>query len=132
MASKIEFARGDSIYSVKFYMPVSNWTAGGTLLFAAKPAIDDDVTDSNALINMSWSDADIAGEVVKNGILCKQYNCYFPPAATASIPSNGTDSADYLAEFKYVSSTGIPTTFPPNDPKLDAVVYFNVKIKDSL
>lgn len=132
MANKLEFPRGDGIYGINFYLPVTSWSAGGTLLFAAKPAIDDDVTDANAVINMSWTDSNIVGDVTKNGILCKQYNCYFPPAATSSIPSNGADSADYLAEFKYIPSGGVPITFPPNDPKLDAIVYFNVKVKDSL
>lgn len=132
MASKIEIARGDANV-LRFFFPVDAWSAGGTLFFAAKPVVDDDNTDANAVINVNWDDTAIVGEVTKTikgvATLCKQYNCTIPPSATNSINSNGADSADYLAEFQFVPLGGDPVTFPPNDPKLDCIVYFDIKRK---
>ncbi len=125
MANLIEFARGDGAYHT-FSIPADAWVAGGKLSFAAKPAIDDDSTDAAAAIICSWED-DVVTDVTINGIAYKQYDCYFPPSATDSIVSDGNDSIDYLAEFQFVPPSGIPVTFPPNDPKLDARVYFDVR-----
>lgn len=135
MASKIEFPRGDGI-THSFAMPASLWTAGGKLFFAAKPVIDDDLTDAAAVIQGNWNDAAVtsipAGGLLADGVTVatvpmKQYACAFPPSATASIVSHGAESADYLGEFQFVPSGGVPVTFPAVPPKLDAVVYFDVK-----
>lgn len=123
--SKIEFSRGDDIHH-SFSIPTANWSAGGKLFFAAKPAIDDDNTDAAALINHSWDDSYVSDTTI-GGVAYKKYDCYFPPSATNSIPSGGADSADYLGEFEFVAADGTVMTFPPNDPKLDCVVYFDVK-----
>lgn len=123
--AKIEFSRGDDVHH-QFYIPTSSWSAGGKLFFAAKPAIDDDNTDANALINISWDDSFVS-DTTRNGLPYKEYDCYFPPSATSSIPSGGADSADYLGEFEFVAADGTVMTFPPNTPKLDCVVYFDVK-----
>lgn len=130
MAGKIEFSRGDDIHH-QFSMPADSWTAGGELFFAAKPAIDDDTTDANAEINQSWDDTAVSDTTI-DGVAYKQYDCYFPPSATSSIPSNGADSAEYLAEFQFVASDGTVMTFPPNDPKLQCIVYFDVKRKTTV
>lgn len=127
MANQILFSRGDGAYHT-FSIPTSSWTTGGTLFFAAKPAIDDDTTDANSVINGSWNDSAVT-DVTINATAYKQYNCYFPPTATNSIASNGADSADYLGEFQYVPTSGIPITFPGDNNKLDCVVYFDVKRK---
>ncbi len=125
--AKIEFTRGDSA-NHKFSIPAANWTAGGTLFFAAKPAVDDDATDASALIQAQWTDA-VVSNVTLKGIAYKQYACYFAPSATNSIVSNGAGSANYLGEFQYVPAGGDPVTFPANDVKLDCVVYLDVKRK---
>lgn len=127
--AKIEFPRGDTI-SHTFAMPASDWTAGGKLFFAAKPAIDDDNTDAAAVIDNNWDDT-VVSDVTINGIAYKQYACTFLPADTNSIPSGGADSLDYEGEFQWVGADGTVKTFPPNDPKLDCVVYFDVKRETS-
>lgn len=127
MASKIEFTRGDGVTHT-FSIPAENWSAGGELFFAAKPAIDDDNTDAAALINMSWDDTAVT-DVTIGGVAYKRYDCYFPPSATNSILSDGAGSTDYLGEFQYVPIDGVPVTFPPTDDKLECVVYFDVKRK---
>ena len=130
MASKVEFSRGDGVTHT-FSIPATNWTAGGTLFFAAKPAIDDDTSDAAAVISASFTDSVVTNTTI-NGIAYKQYTCYFPPSATYGILSNGVSKADYVAEFQYVPTTGIPVTFPATDKKLDAVVYFDVKRKTTV
>lgn len=124
MANVIEFTRGDAITHT-FSMPADAWSAGGTLFFAAKPAIDDDNTDAAAVIKKSWGDGAVS-DVVINGVAYKQYACTFAPADTNSIPSNSAQSAQYLGEFQWVDASGVPTTFPATDPKLQCVVYFDV------
>lgn len=128
--AKIEFPRGDGI-THSLSIPAANWTAGGTLFFAAKPKIDDDGTDASAVINMPFDDS-VVSDVTINGIAYKKYTCFFPPSATNSIVSNGRTKADYLGEFQYVPPTGVPVTFPYNDRKLDCVVYFDVKRKTTV
>lgn len=125
----IEFSRGDAVTHT-FSMPTASWSSGGKLFFEAKPAIDDDHTDANAVISQSWDDS-ATTTVTLNGVTYTQYACSFPPAATNSILSGGADSADYLAEFQWVNSTGIPMTFPATDPKLDCIVYFDIIRKTS-
>lgn len=126
MANTIEFPRGDGIHH-KFYIPVDSWTAGGELFFAAKAVIDDDNTDAAAVINRSWTDSDLLDNETVRDIEYKVYDCYFPPSATSSINSDGADSLEYLGEFQFVPLDGDPITFPPRDPKLKCVVYFDVK-----
>lgn len=127
MATKLEFSRGDAIHH-NFLLPAVNWSAGGKLFFAAKPAIDDDDSDTAAVIDQHWDDTAVSDTVI-GGVAYKQYDCYFPPSATSEIDSGGADSQEYLGEFQYVPSSGLPQTYPANNQKIDAIVYFDVKRK---
>lgn len=120
----MEFVRGDG-NNHKFRIPASSWTAGGKLFFTAKQIIDDDNTDSQALIKGDWDDTNVTDTTV-NGVAYKEYACYFPPSATAGIGSNGSESLDLLGEFQYVPNGGDPITMPPKGQKLETVVYFDV------
>lgn len=129
MANQILFTRGDAAYHT-FAMQASGWSAGGKLFFAAKPAIDDDNTDANALIQGEWDDTSGAvTDVTIGGVAYKKYTCTFPPAATDSIQSGGADEAQYLGEFQYVPTSGVPVTFPADNNKLECILYFDVKRK---
>lgn len=123
--AKILFKRGDGITHT-FTMPTANWSAGGKLFFAAKPAIDDDTTDAAAVINQTFTDTNVT-DVTVGGVAMKRYTCYFPPSATNSIASGGATSKDYLGEFQWVSAGGVPSTFPGDDKFFDVVVYFDVR-----
>lgn len=125
--AKIEFTRGDG-HNHKFRMPASSWSSGGRLFFAAKQIIDDDTTDALALIQGDWGDEAVS-DVTVNGVAYKEYACTFPPSATSSIPSGGAGSLELLGEFQWVPLSGVPVTFPPNDQKLEAIIYFDVKRK---
>lgn len=128
--AKIEFTRGDEIHH-SFSIPASNWSPGGKLFFAAKLAIDDDTTDAAALIDQHWDDASVS-DVVINGIAYKKYDCLFTAEATSNIESDGASSVELLGEFQYVTSSGVPTTFPAKDEKLECIVYFDVKRKTTI
>lgn len=122
------FPRGDGIHHY-FYFPADAWVSGGRLFFAAKPAIDDDTNDAAAVINADWDDSALVADEVIDGVTYKKYDCYFAPADTSSIASNGAESAEYLGEYQFVPSGGDPQTFPPTDPKIPVVVIFDVKRK---
>jgi hypothetical protein len=124
MANTIIFTRGDAATHT-FSIPTSAWSSGGKLRFMAKTVIDDDNTDASAIITESWTDSS-ATDVVINGVAYKQYVCYFAPADTNSILSNGAPEAQYLGEFQWTNASGIPVTFPATSPKLDCIVYFDV------
>lgn len=130
MADIIEFTRGDAAHHT-FAIPADAWSEGGTLFFAAKPAIDDDNTDNGAVIQYNWDDSSVT-DVVIDGVAYKQYSCDFPPSATNGVLSRGQGKAAYLGEFQYVSSDGVPQTFPPKDRKLRCIVYFDVKRKTTV
>lgn len=123
----LDFPRGDGTHH-GFNIPAANWSSGGKLFFAAKPVIDDDSTDANAVINVEWNDTTgNITDVVIGGVNYKRYDCYFPPSATNDIVSNGAESADYLGEFQYVPNGGDPITIPALDPKIDVLIIFDVK-----
>lgn len=121
MASKIEFKRGDPVTHY-FIMPTSSWSTGGKLFFTAKPAVDDDLTDSSAAINQGFTD----GSAVNDGTNVT-YTLEFPLSATNNIVMNGAKKKDYLAEFQWVSASGEPSTFPGNDKFIDCVVYADIR-----
>jgi hypothetical protein len=135
MADLIEFTRG-SPADHEFFIEADSWSAGGKLFFAAKPQIDDDTGDLASLINAYWDDTAVTTVVgtgadgLENGVTYKRYACHFAGLATASVPSNGALSQELLGEFQWVPASGIdPLTFPPDDEKLQAVIYFDVKRK---
>lgn len=124
----MEFMRGDANYHT-FGIPASAWTAGGRLFFAAKPALDDDVTDAAAQITANWDDT-VVTDVTYQGVAYKQYACTFPPSATAGIISNGADVIELLGEFQYVPVSGVPVTAPAaGDDRIPVAVTIDVKRK---
>ena len=58
MANKVTmtFKKGDNV-NHSFSMPIGDYSAGGTLFFAAKPEADNDATDAAAVIDKSFSDS---------------------------------------------------------------------------
>lgn len=125
-SSKIEFVRGDGATHY-LSIPADAWTAGGKLFFTAKSAIDDDLSDASAVISGEFDDTNVA-DVTVNDVAYKKYTCFFPPSATSSIVSNGETSRDYIGEFQYVPTTGVPVTLPPT-AKIKVKVWFDVTRK---
>lgn len=126
----MEFSRGDGA-NHSLSIRAENWTPGGRLFFAAKPAIDDDNLDGSALIEHDWDDNAVS-DVTINGVAYKKYSCYFPALATNQIPSNSAESVDLLGEFQWVPSNGgDPVTIPARSPKIDVIVWFDVKRRTS-
>lgn len=125
----MEFMRGDRADHT-FAILADAWSAGGRLYFAAKVAIDDDSTDSSALIAHSWGDEAVT-DVVINNVAYKKYACYFPGSATNEILSEGAESLELLGEFQWVPGSGAdPITFPaPGQDRIPTTVYFDIKRK---
>lgn len=123
MASKMFFKRGDDVTHY-FIIPASSWSAGGTLFFTAKPDVDDDVNDTKAVINRSFSDA-----VAVNDGVDVTYTCTFPASDTTTITaeSEGDTEREFVGEFQYVSNTGKVTTFPGTNDFIQVIVYFDIR-----
>lgn len=124
----MDFMRGDGADHT-FDIPTSAWTAGGTLFFAAKQAIDDDTADAAAVISGSWTDTAVT-DIVIGGVAYKHYACHFPASATASTVSNGATTQDLLGEFEMVPASGDPKTYPgAGQDRIPVTLYFDVKRK---
>lgn len=127
MAAKMEFKRGDGA-TATLRMPATSWSPGGKLFFTAKQAVDDDLTDSSAKIDVTFGDDVVTDEVYK-GVAVKKYTCYFPAAATNSINTEGADFVTLVGEFQYVPVTGDPITFPGRKDRIQVIVYADVRRK---
>lgn len=121
MAATMEFERGDPITHY-FIMPTSAWSTGGKLFFTAKPVVDDDITDSAAVINQTFTDS----AAVNDGTNIT-YTLLFPPSATNSIVTNGAKKKSYLGQFQWVSAAGVPSSFPGNDKFINTIVYADIR-----
>lgn len=124
--AKIEFKRGDAATHY-FKIPTANWTAGGTLWFAAKPAVDADATDAAAVINKSFTDSVVTDETI-NGVAHKKYTLAFVAADTANVTfTDGTTKNKYKGEFQFVPTSGAPVSFPADDKYIEVLVYADIK-----
>lgn len=106
------FTRGDSkIYPVS--LPASVYSAGASLFFAVKTAIDDDPLDTEAVVRKELTDANIT----ESGLQVVKWRLAFAPADTTNLVP-----ADYLAEFQFVSADkNTVLTFP--DPNRAVCVF---------
>lgn len=126
MANAIEFVRSGNC-SHGFTMPLSAWSAGGTLYFIAKEQPDDDPNDTKAVINKPFSD-DVATVDSTAGTV--RYQLDFVPAdvTIAKIPfANGSTKAKFKGQFKFVSADGVIQYFPANDKFYEVNVYANLR-----
>lgn len=125
---EMEFVRGDqATHTVA--IPTASWSAGGKLFFAAKVSFDDDNTDSEAKISGVFDDDNVTDTTI-NGVAHKLYTCVFPAAATEGIAGEGAGTVELLGEFQFVTSGGVPTTFPAReDDKIKVHVYMDIKRK---
>lgn len=130
MAQKatMEFKKGDG-QTHYFAIPEDAWTPGGSLFFAAKPAVDNDATDAAAVINKEFTDSDIVGadheEYVAGDVT---YELSFLPGDITGVSfDNGEKKKKYLGEFQYVPDTGVPESFPGDDEYIEVLIYGDIK-----
>lgn len=124
MANKVTmtFKKGDNTNHV-FKMPIDDYSAGGTLFFAAKEDPDNDVTDAAAVIDVSFTDSAVTTDAT------------YATWALAFIPANlsginfidGEKKKTYIGEFQFVDSGGIVSTFPSDDNFIEVIIYADVK-----
>lgn len=129
MANKVEmnFKRGDGLIHY-FQLPLSSWTPGGVLWFAAKAAIDNDNTDQAAVINKSFDDdkiVDSSHEMYDPAFVT--YELEFVPGDITNVTFNNEKKKKYLGEFQYIPDTGLPETFPSEDDFIEVIIFADVK-----
>lgn len=111
---KIEYSmpRGDS-RSFTLKVPIDTYSTGASLFFGMKKTVDDDATDSTAVLKKTLTDSDITATTADY----KEYTLSLVPSDTNTItPDN------YLAEVEFVSSDGLTVlTYP--DPKVAKWVF---------
>ncbi len=125
--AEMNFKRGDGLTHY-FQMPVDGWVAGGKLFFAAKPAIDDDVTDAAAVIDKEFTDSDVIDS--NHELDDPNYTTYqlsFAPDDIVAITFGSEKRKKYLGEFQFVPPSGVPETFPGNDDFIDVIIYADIK-----
>lgn len=101
MAKSLKMFRGDA-KSITVNIPIDEWTPGGSIFFAAKKVIDNDLVDSSAKMKKSMNDTNITSTTSVN----KVYTLSLEKTDT-----NALDPGDYIGEFQFVDSVGRPTTF---------------------
>lgn len=124
MAQKIimEFKKGDDVQH-SFKMPIDDYSAGGTLWFAAKSDIDNDVTDAAAVIDKDFSDS-----VVATDAEYATWTLDFEPGDIVGVNfSGGEKKKKYVGEFQFVASDGKISTFPDDDNFIEVIIYADVK-----
>lgn len=122
--AKMEFKKGDGVTHY-FYMPADSWTAGGTLFFIAKNEITD--LDAAAIIDEEFSDSVVTDETGDDNVAYKKYTLYFAPSVTSGIAMGTAKKRKLFGEFQWVSSGGVPSSFPGNDDFIDVIVYADLR-----
>lgn len=123
----MHFKRGDGLTHY-FQIPISSWSAGGKLFFAAKPTVDDDITDAAAVIDKEFTDSDIVDS--SHEMYDADYTTYelsFIPGDIVSITFGTDKRKKYLGEFQFVPVSGVPETFPGDDDYIDVIIYADIK-----
>lgn len=124
MANKVTmtFKKGDNVNHV-FKMPIDDYSAGGTLFFAAKPEADNDATDAAAVIDVEFSDS-----VVTTDATYATWALAFEPGDITGVNfSDGEKKKSYIGEFQFVDSSGNVSTFPNDDNFIEVIIYADIK-----
>lgn len=122
----MEFKKGDAAVHY-FKIPAANWSAGGTLWFAAKTKPDADLTDAAAVINKSFTDSVVTNETIDD-VSYKVYTLAFNAEDTSAVSfSDGSTKKRYLGEFQFVPLNGDPISFPADNHYINVIVYADIK-----
>ena len=127
-APTMEFKRGNDLTHY-FQLPVDSWVPGGLLWFTAKPAVDNDNTDANAVINKSFDDSKVItsddSEYLADYVT---YRLEFAPSDVTNVSfSDGAKKNEYLGEFTIVSALGTEETYPGDDNYIKTIIYADIK-----
>jgi hypothetical protein len=100
MAKSLKMFRGDA-KSITVKIPIDQWTPGGSLFFAAKKVIDNDLVDSSAKMKKTINDTNIVSTTTTDKVY----------GLSLSGTDTNIDPGEYIGEFQFVDSLGQPTTF---------------------
>lgn len=124
----MEFKKGDRQVHY-FQLPIEAWAPGGTLWLTVKPEIDNDATDTAAVINKSFDDTKLvlSGHEMYD-LAWATYELEFLPTDISNVTFEaGERSRSYLGEFVHIDAANNPNTFPGNDEFIDVKIYADVK-----
>ncbi len=126
MAQKITmpFKKGDRNVHY-FLLPEDQYTVGGVLSFAAKPAPDNDASDAAAVIDKQFGD-DVVDLVSNPGFAL--FTLEFEPNDIVGVNyTNGAKVIKYMGEFQYVPNGGQPISWPGDDDFIVVPIYADIK-----
>jgi len=109
-------------------LPISLYVVGSTLRFTAKPVPDNDPTDAAAVINKTFTDADV--DIVSNPLYAI-YTMTFIPSDTSGISfdtTSGVTQNVYVGQIKYTPLGGEPIYFPGPDSSGRPITYIKVTV----
>ena len=126
--STMRFKRGD-INVHYFKMPALSWQSGGTLYFAAKPQVDNDNSDAAAVIDKSFTDADIVNDSHPSyDPNFATYELVFNPADITGVTfEDGESRKVYSGEFQFKPNGGHPQSFPNTDDFIEVIIFADIK-----
>lgn len=106
-----------------FVIPRSDYVVGAKLWFTAKPAADNDNTDSAAVINKQFGDADVILSATD-----ATYTLQFVPTDVTVTFAVGETKKKFKGEFTYLASDNTPLdVWPADDDYIPVVVYNDIK-----
>lgn len=118
----MKFKKGDHRTHL-FKLPIADYTTGGTLYFAAKEVPDNDVTDAAAVINKSFTDADVTTNATH-----AIWTCAFDPDDISGVNfEDGEDEKEFKGEFQWVEDDGTRHSYPDNNSYIQVIVYADIK-----
>lgn len=126
--AQMNFKKGDDNIHY-FRMSEAVFVPGGTLWFAAKPAVDNDGADSAAVINKSFTDANIVDNTHEQYVEgYATYELVFLPGDITSITyANGEKLKKYIGEFQLVSALNTVKSFPDDSNFIEVIIHADVK-----
>lgn len=118
----MEFKRGDTVTHT-LVIPKLFYKPGLRVFFMAKETMDDDMSDSAAIIARDFRDSDITKQT-ENEVT---YSLRFASSDTNKINFDGAAKKELQGEFEFRYTDGRVKTFPEKSKPLKVVVYSDVR-----
>lgn len=120
------FKRNDNVHH-SFSLPIDDYEVGTELFFGAKEVIDDDTSDTLAVLKKTFTDSDVSLTITT-----ATWSMSFEPSDTASISfSDGSDEKHFKGEFQLVRPTKGTVSYPDKNNYIDVIVYADVNVRVS-
>lgn len=121
----MDIKRGDNVNKT-LAVPLSIYKAGMKIYFMAKLAVDDDQTDTRAIIKKILEDTGIE-ENNSRGVACRIFKLSLKPGATDNIKLDGENKIKLLGEFEIRYTDGRVLSIPNNDKFIKITIYSDIR-----